>query len=99
MEKGLRLIEHVKSGLRSFMLEISHWTMLHGRADQLKLIAIKPTETLTENNQPYTRQERADILKISESIKLLVKMRNVSVISQKKRNGLFGQTNSIHYVG
>ena len=33
--------ECVKSGLRSVMLEISCWMMLHGRADQLKLIAIK----------------------------------------------------------
>ena len=30
-----------RNGLQSFMLEISHWTMLHGRVDQLKLIAIK----------------------------------------------------------
>ena len=41
-EKVLWLIEHVKSSLPSFVLEISHWTMLHGQAvDQLKLIAIK----------------------------------------------------------
>ena len=26
---------------RSFMLEISRWTMLHGQVDQLKLIVIK----------------------------------------------------------
>ena len=56
-------------------------------------------ETLVEISQCYIMWEIADILKISESIKLLVKMRNVSVISQKKRNGLFGQTDSIHYVG
>ena len=31
----------VKSGLRSYVLEISRWTMLHGRLEQLKLIAIK----------------------------------------------------------
>ena len=29
MEKVLWLIEHVKSGLQSFVLEISCWTMLH----------------------------------------------------------------------
>ena len=28
-------------GLRSFMLEMSHWTMLRGWADHLKLRAIK----------------------------------------------------------
>ena len=41
-------------------------------------------ETLTENDQCYTTQEIADILKISNSIKLLLKMRNVSFILQKK---------------
>ena len=37
MEKVLGLIKHVKS----FLLEISRWTMLHGRVGQLRLIAIK----------------------------------------------------------
>ena len=41
MEKVPWLMERVKSGLQSFVLEISRWTMLHGRVDQLKLIAIK----------------------------------------------------------
>ena len=40
-EKLLWLIECVKSGLQNFVLEISCWMMLHGRIDQLKLIAIK----------------------------------------------------------
>ena len=48
-------------------------------------------ETLTENNQRYSMQERAGILKIPKSIKLLVKMKNMSFILQKKLNGLFGQ--------
>ena len=39
---------------------------------------------LIENNQCYTTQEIADILKISISIKLLVKMKNVSFILQQK---------------
>ena len=39
---------------------------------------------------PYT----ADILRISKSIKLLVKIKNVSSLLQKKLNGLFGQPNS-----
>ena len=46
MEKVLWLIERVKSGLRSLVLEISRWTMLHGRVDQLKLIAIKSKQKL-----------------------------------------------------
>ena len=33
--------ERVKSGLQSFVLEISQWMMLHDWEDQLKLIAIK----------------------------------------------------------
>ena len=48
-------------------------------------------ETLTENNQCYTMQETADILKTAKSIKLLVKMKGVSFILWKKLNGLFGQ--------
>ena len=48
------------------------------------------TETLTENSQCYTTWELADILTVSKSIKLLVKMNNVSSILQKKLNGLFG---------
>ena len=51
------------------------------------------TETLNENNQHSTTREVADILKISKSIKLLVNMKNVSLILQKKLNRLFGQPN------
>ena len=36
-------------------------------------------------------QEIANILKISKSIKLLVKMKNVSFVLWKKLNGLFSQ--------
>ena len=38
------------------------------------------TETLIESNQRYTPQEITDILKISKSIKSLMKMKNVSFI-------------------
>ena len=31
----------VKSGLQSFMLEISHWMLIHSQVDQFKLTAIK----------------------------------------------------------
>ena len=41
-------------------------------------------ETLIENDQSYTTQEIAHILKISKSIKLLVKMKSVSFILWKK---------------
>ena len=40
-------------------------------------------KTLIEDNQHYTMQETAGILKISKSIKLLVKMVNVSFILRK----------------
>ena len=52
-------------------------------------------ETLTENNQHYTTWEIANILKISKSKKLLVKMKNMSFILWKKLNRLFGQPNGI----
>ena len=42
-------------------------------------------ETLMENNQHYTMQEIGDILKMSKSIKLLVKMKNVSSILKEKK--------------
>ena len=42
MEKVLSLLECVKS----FVLEISRWTMLHGWVEQVNQI-----ETLIENNQ------------------------------------------------
>ena len=41
MEKVLWLIKHVKSGLWSFVLEISCWMVIHGWVDQLKLRVIK----------------------------------------------------------
>ena len=51
-------------------------------------------KTLIENSPHYTTQEIADILKISKSMRLLVKMKNVSFILQKKLNRLFGQPNT-----
>ena len=41
MEKVLCLTKHFKSGLQSFVLEISHLMMLCGQVDKLKLLAIK----------------------------------------------------------
>ena len=48
-------------------------------------------ETLIENDQCYVMQKIADILKISKSIKLLVRMKNVSFILQRKLNRRFVQ--------
>ena len=47
------------------------------------------------DNDQIEMWEIADILKISKSIKLLVKMKNVSFILRKKLNGLLGQPNGI----
>ena len=63
--------------------------MLRGRTVEIDKYQIK---TLIEKNQCYTMQEIADILKISKSIKLLVKIKNVSFILWKKPYGLFGQS-------
>ena len=41
-------------------------------------------ETLIENNQCSTMQEIVDILKISKSVKLLMKLKNIYFILQKK---------------
>ena len=41
LEKMQWLIERVKSGWQSFVLEISRWMILHGQVGQLKLIGIK----------------------------------------------------------
>ena len=53
-------------------------------------------ETLTENNQCYTTWERANILKISKSKKLLVKVKNLSFILRKRVNDLLGQPNTFY---
>ena len=71
-----------QSGLRSSVLEVSHWTVL--RSGRPVEVDSNQIETLTENNQRYSMQERAGILKIPKSIKLLVKMKTVSYILQKK---------------
>ena len=50
------------------------------RLDRPVNIDSDQNETLIENDQCYTMQEIADILKLSKSIKLLVKTKNVSFI-------------------
>ena len=68
--KVLWLIERVRSGLWSFMLEISRWTMLHSQSGRPFAVDSDQIETLIENNQHSTTRERADILKTSNSMKL-----------------------------
>ena len=59
------------------------WTMLHGWTRGPAEVDGAQTKTSIENNQCYTTLEIADILKISKSIKVLEKMKNVSFILQK----------------
>ena len=75
---------------------VSCWRCLPGRcssARQTVVVGSDQLETLIENNELSTMQEIADILEISKSIKLLVKMKNMFFILWKKLNGLFGQPN------
>ena len=67
-----------------FMLEISHWRPAEVDSDTI--------ETLIENNQHYTTQEIADILKISKAMQLLVEMINMSFILWGKPYGFFWPT-------
>ena len=87
MEKVLWLIERVKSGLWSFMLEISCWMIL--QSSKPAEVDSNQIKTLIENSQSYTTKlslwEIANILKVSKSIKLLVKMKNVSFILWVKK--------------
>ena len=52
-------------------------------------------KTLIEDNPYYTTQEIADILKIAKPIKLLMKMKNVSFMLQKKTYGLLANPNHL----
>ena len=67
--------------IANLMLEISFWMMFHGWVDQFKLDQIK---ILIENNQCYPTWEIADKLKIPKTIKLMVKMKNVSFILHRE---------------
>ena len=53
-------------------------------------------ETFVKNNQHCTMWERANILKTSKSIKLLVKMKNVSFILWKNHTKILANSVSIY---
>ena len=76
--------------------EVVCWRFLAGLCS---MVRVRPVEvdsdqikTLIDNNQRYTTWEIANILKISKLIKLLVKMKNVSLISRKKTMETFWPT-------
>ena len=62
-----------------FLLDDAPWS---GRPVEVDSIQIN---TLVENNQCSIIQEIADTLKISKSIKLLVKMKNVFYFNEKTK--------------
>ena len=67
-----------------FFLDDVPWSRRQIESDQVK--------TLIESNQCSIPQEIANILKISKSIKLLVKMENVSFVLWKKTKQAFWPT-------
>ena len=99
------LIKSVKSGLRSLMLEISHWTTFHGPVE----VDSDQIETLIERNQCYTTQEIANILKYSnQELKIictslvmfitLIFGFHMSLAKKKKENLLDPISNAIFYL-
>ena len=62
----------MKFHARDFSLDNAPWS------DRPVEVGNSQIEILIENNQHYTTKEIADILKISKSIKLLMKMKNMS---------------------
>ena len=76
-----------KFGVGDFSLDNAPWL---GRPVEVDSNQIK---TLSENNQCNTMWEIADILKISKSMKLSEKMKNVPFILREKLNKIFGQPN------
>ena len=69
-----------------FSLDNAPWS------DRQVEVDINQFETLIENNQCYTTKVMANILKISKSIKLLVKMKKVLYCIEKKINGFLANT-------
>ena len=81
------------SNMSKVVHEVSRWTLLHSPVDQRKLTEMK-LRTINVN----TTQGIANVLKIFKSIHLLVKMKNVSFILQRKLNRLFGQPNICSFI-
>ena len=77
--------QFVKFHAGDFSLEDAPWS---GRPVEVDSIQIN---TLVENNQCSIIQEIADTLKISKSIKLLVKMKNVFYFTEKTKQDFFVQ--------
>ena len=77
---------HFKNNIKIGEFLCSHFNIEDGRKyATFWNIESDQTETLIENNECYSMWEIADVLKISKSIKLLVKMKNGSFILQEKK--------------
>ena len=76
----------VKFHAGDFFLDAAPWLGRPAEVDS------NQTEALIKNNQCYTMWEIADVFKISKSINLLVKMKNMSFILQKKHKQTFWTT-------
>ena len=83
LEKVLWLIECVKWFVKfragDFSLDDAPWSGRPAEVDSNQM------ETLIENNQHYTMWEIADILKISKSTKLLMKMKKMCLLFYRKK--------------
>ena len=64
--------------------EVSCWRFLAGRCSQSGRPAAAESDPV-ENNQGRTVQERQPALKTSTSVKLLVKMKNMSDFTEKAK--------------
>ena len=82
----------VKFCAGGFLLDDAPWS---GRPTEVDSNQI---EMLIENNQHYTTQEIVNILKISKSIKLLVKMKMCLYFTEKTER-IFGQPNTVMSLG
>ena len=88
------LISLIKSGLWCFVLEISHWTVLHSRVDQLKLIAVKLKYYLKTINvkqcrryPTYSKYPNQASIVICTSLVILFALMSEFHISEKKHHG------------
>ena len=91
MEKVPWLIGCVKSGSRSFLVLLMFWP-------NNSLLWVCLIHWKMFSSTPGLCPLEADMLKISKSIMLLVKMKNVSFILQKKLSELLGQPRMFSFV-
>ena len=88
MERVLGLIECVKSGLWSFILEFSCWMVLHGWVDSNQI------ETLIKNSQRYATWKISNMFK---KINKVIGENEKSVLFyRRKTKSVFGQPNILY---